>query len=261
MTSFASVPRALVRGIPATFSRATVAIAPSVPIDVDRARHQHGVYVSALRRLGVEVTELPVDDELPDCCFVEDCAVVAEENALITMPGATSRRPETQAVREALSRTQRVSSMDLPATLDGGDCMRVGRHIYVGASGRTNAAGIAKLRSVFEPRGLEVVSMAVGRHLHLKCVCSPLQGNRILLAEGTLDESAFSARGIEIVRVPAEEAYAANALCVGAKAVIMSAGFSAARRAVERTGLEVIAIETTEIAKADGALTCLSILH
>src|SRR5262249_11399391 len=133
---------AIVRDIPTTFACALCAAPPHTPIDVARARAQHAAYRTAL---GVPVTLIAADDTLPDCCFVEDTAVIAAGIALITRLGAPTRRAETAAVETALTGLVEVVTMEEPATLDGGDCMQVGNTIFVGRSARTNDAGIARL--------------------------------------------------------------------------------------------------------------------
>ncbi len=144
--------------------------------------------------------------------------------------------------------------------LDGGDCMRVGSRIYVGRSARTSEAGVARLRAVFGPRGFEVVPVAlpVGV-LHLKCVVSPLGEDRVLLAQEALDPSIFTGAGVGIVWVPADETYAANAVARGDRVVIAD-GFARTREALEAAGWTTIAVGNSEGSKADGSLTCMSII-
>jgi dimethylargininase len=247
---------ALVRPVPSSFADALCAVAPHEPIDIARARQQHAAYRTALAALGVNVTMLPAAHDLADSCFVEDTAVVAAGVALITRPGAPSRQAEPVATAEALRTRCDVVVMQPPATLDGGDCMRVGNTIFVGRSARTNAPGIARLADVFEPRGLRVVPIAMPNVLHLKCVCAPLGDDRITLADDSIPPDAF---GVDVVRVPAAESYAANVLCIGDR-VLVADGFPRTREALERAGLHTTALATTEFRKADGALTCLSIL-
>ena len=109
---------------------------------------QHAAYADLLRSLGLEVLELDPDPALPDCCFVEDVAIVLDEVALLAMPAPPSRRGEIAAVAEALARFRPLERTPVPATLEGGDVLRVGRRLFVGRSPRTNEAGIARLASV-----------------------------------------------------------------------------------------------------------------
>jgi dimethylargininase len=259
--------RALLRGVPDSFASALSAApreGPSAQIDVRLAREQHAAYRAALEASGAAVTQLPADERFPDGVFVEDTAVVAgppggggDRLALITRPGAPTRRGETEAVAAELARHLGLARVEAPATLDGGDCMRLGRTLYVGRSARTNAAGIARAEAVLAPRGFRIVSVDLPPGvLHLKCVCSPLGEGRVLLAEGTLPADLFDA---EIVWVPSEERYAANAVAIGGH-VIAAAEYPRTLAALAASGLRVHPVPTSEVRKADGSLTCQSIL-
>jgi dimethylargininase len=248
--------RALVRDIPDSFPQALCATAPGVPFDVALARTQHATYARALAACGVEVTRVAADEACPDCCFIEDTAIIIDGVALITQPGAPSRRGETGAVAAALAGHVEIAHMTGDATLDGGDCMRLGNTIYVAQSNRTNAAGIARLTEVF-PRMRVVTVWLPASILHLKCVCSPLGDDRILLAEGSLAPTAFDA---EAVRVPLEETYAANVVAIGPH-VLAADGFPRTHDALAKVGFTVHPVPTSEIRKADGSLTCQSLLY
>jgi dimethylargininase len=248
--------RAVVRGVPSTFDRALAAV--PAPIDVDRARAMHAAYRGALISLGVAPIDVDADDRYPDCVFVEDTAVVAGGVALITRPGAPERRGEVDAIATVLGAVFELATMTAPATLDGGDVMRVGQTIYVGRSARTNDAGIARLAAVFEPRGYRVVAIDLAADiLHLKCACAPLGDDRMLLARGTIPADRFDAK--RIVWVTEDEAYAANALAIG-DAALVADGFPRTRDALASAGFRTIAIDTTQARHADGALTCMSIV-
>ncbi len=210
--------------------------------------------------MGLSVVTLPAIEAHPDCCFVEDCALVVDGVALVTRPGAETRRGETSTFAAALahrSSLRRIEHTLAPATLDGGDCMRVGRQIFVGLSRRTNAEGVDRVRETFGPEGFSVVPVVLSDVLHLKCVCSPLGDRRILLAERSVSLATFD--GVEIVMVPEDETYAANCLFWNGKALIAS-GFPETLARLERAGIEVIALDTSEFRKADGSLTCLSLV-
>lgn len=248
--------RALVRPIADSFTRALSAQTPASPIDVALAREQHAAYVAALAAAGATVDTMAADEACPDGCFIEDTAVIVDGVALITQPGAPSRRGETSAVAAALARHVEIVRMTGDATLDGGDCMRVGDTIYVGRSARTNEDGIARLTDVFPRLRVVTVWLPAGV-LHLKCVCSPLGDDRILLAQRSLAPTTFDARVIEI---PADETYAANAVAVGSH-VIVAAGFPRAHDALTHAGFTLHAVPTSEVRKADGSLTCQSLLY
>jgi dimethylargininase len=215
---------AIVREVSSSFERALASVAPDPPIDVARARAQHAAYVAALRAAGAEVVVLPAEDALPDACFVEDCAVVAGGVALIARPGAASRRDEPPAVRAAIA-------------------------------ARMPVRDIARARAVFGEVGVEVIEVDVRGALHLKSACSPLGDETVLLAEGTLPQGTFGAA--RVLSVP--ELAAANAVVVGRHALV-PAGFASAARAATAAGLVPLAVDNSELRKADSALTCMSIL-
>ena len=243
------------RAIPSSFANALAAVQPDPPIDVALAREQHAAYCAALAGCGVAVELLPADEACPDCVFVEDTAVVAAAIALITRPGAASRRAEVEPIAHALAANHTIVRMVEPATLDGGDCMQVGDTIYVGRSARTNAAGIAQLAAAFPQ--LRVVALELPPHvLHLQCVCSPLGPDRILLAEGSLEPSLFRA---SIVAVPAAELYAANAVAVGLH-VVVADSYPRTHDVLARAGFTLHPVPVSEVRKADGSLTCQSIV-
>lgn len=248
---------AFVREVSTSFEEALSELPPDPPINVARAREEHALYVAALRVAGAEVVALPVADELPDACFVEDTAVVAGGLALITRPGAPSRREEPASVREALARYLPITTMTEPATLDGGDCMLLGRRLYVGRSARTNAEGVAQARAAFGPRGIEVIEVDVRGALHLKSMCSPLADDAVIMLEGAFARGVFG--GAREVIVPAAEGPASNLLVVGRHALVPM-GFPSAARAAAEAGLTPIEIDNRELRKADSALTCLSIV-
>ncbi len=250
--------RALTRHVPSSFASALSAMPPDPPINVALARQQHQVYCAALAECGATVTTLDSDERCPDSVFIEDTAVVVDQHALITRPGAPSRQPETDTVAPTLRAWLEVIAMTEPATLDGGDCMLVGRTMFVGRSARTNAAGIAQLALAFAPRGIEVVPVELPAGvLHLKCVCSPLGHDRVLLADASIDRAVF--RGFDIVTVPADETYAANAVAIGTH-VIVAAGFPRTHDALEMAGFTLHPVPFSEVRKADGSLTCQSIV-
>lgn len=245
--------RALIRDVSPAFADALSA--NPQPIDVALARQHHAAYRAALEACGATVLRVAGDAFHPDCCFVEDTAVVIGGRALITRPGAPSRRGETDAIEEALREAGfDIATMFEPATLDGGDCLRLGSTIYVGRSARTNAEGIAALAAAFPDMTVTALDLPPNV-LHLKCVVSPLDHERVLLADGTLAHAVFP----HAVIVPAAETYAANCVAIDGHAIVAD-GFPATREAIERAGLVVHLVPTSEVRKADGSLTCQSIL-
>lgn len=232
--------------------------APS--IDLMAALHQHKAYQKALESLGCQVIRLPMDDRFPDACFVEDTAVIIGDAALVTVPGAESRRGETAKIAWSLGNLAdgalALTQMEHPATLDGGDVLRLGDTFYVGLSARTNQAGLDALTSIAVPRGFRVVPVPVPDGiLHLKSHATALDAETLLCAPGWLTQ----ATGVRRIEVPADELYAANALAIG-KDVLVSAGHPRTADLIAAAGFNPILIASHEFGKAAGALTCLSIL-
>lgn len=248
---------AVTRAIPQNFASATVRSHKGA-IRVDLARRQHEDYVDALRALNVNVTVLSPCDSLPDSCFVEDTVVSYRGVAALTYSANVARRAESALNAPFFEKCfSELYEMAPPATADGGDCLFIGDTLYVGLSDRTNRDGAQFLRSVFSKLGVSVVEIEVRDELHLKCTCSYLGNNRLLLAEGSVDESRF--KGVDVVKIPREESYAGNVIAIQGK-VLMPRGFAHTRRRLLDAGFEVIELDTSEIAKADGSLTCLSVL-
>jgi dimethylargininase len=232
--------------------------APATPIDVPLAQRQHIAYRRALAECGVAITTLPADEACPDCVFVEDTAVIIKDVALITRPGAPARRAETPAIATALDAWCEIVQMEAPATLDGGDVMVVGDRVYIGLSARTNAEGAAVLAHTFQRQGFQIIDVPLPpRVLHLKCVVSPLGDDIVLLAEDSLDDELFE--GLDIVRAPFDETYAANAVAVD-RHVVCAEEFPGTRGRLEAAGFIVHPVPTTEVRKADGSLTCQSLV-
>ena len=224
-------------------------------IDIARASEQHAAYVRCLREFGLVVCELPADPALPDCVFVEDPAVVVDEVAVIALMGAESRRPEAEAMAEALAPFRRLCRMRAPATLDGGDVFRVGRTLFAGISQRTNREGIAQLTAAVAPYDYEVRPVEVRGCLHLKSGACHVGGETLLVNRDWVDVSAFA--GYDLIDV--EEPWAADVLAIG-DIVLMPDGFPKTRAVLERRGFAVRTIDVSELQKAEAGVTCMSVI-
>ncbi|MBA3463993.1 MAG: N(G),N(G)-dimethylarginine dimethylaminohydrolase [Deltaproteobacteria bacterium] len=246
--------RALVRKIPDSFTRALSAVGAASSIDPVLAREQHALYRAALRVDHEIVVE--ADEECPDCVFVEDTAVIVGSKAIITRPGAVTRRRETPPIADALAPYLDLVQMQEPATLDGGDVMYVNGKFYVARSARTNAEGIEMLRHWFGRDVVIPVGLPSGT-LHLKCVVSPIDQQTILLADENLSPHLFP--GVEILRVPREETYAANAVARSSH-VVCAAEYPRTIDLLDAAGHHPHPVPTTEVRKADGSLTCQSLV-
>jgi dimethylargininase len=248
---------AIVRSVSPSLARCELTYLEREPIDLGRAVAQHAAYVALLRGLGLDVVELPADDALPDACFVEDAAVVLDEAALVTMPGALSRRGELPAVAEALARFRHVERTELPATIEGGDVLRVGFTLFVGRSPRTNEDGVARLRAFAEPHGYSVVPVNVTGCLHLKSAVTALDDDRLLANTAWVDMRPFA--GFDVVEVPPEEPGAANVLRVDG-ALVAHSGFPRTIERIAALGCAPRLLDVSEFLKAEAALTCKSLL-
>lgn len=224
-------------------------------IDIGRAVEQHAAYVRCLRDLGLAVFELPADAVLPDCVFVEDPAVVVDEVAVIARMGAESRRPEAEAMAEALGRFRPLYRMEAPATLDGGDVFRVGRTLFAGISQRTNREGIAQLEAAVAPYGYEIRPVEVRGCLHLKSGACWVGGETLLVNREWVDVTPFA--GYDLIEV--EEPWASDVLAIG-KIVLMPDGFPKTRARLEREGFAVQTIDVSELQKAEAGVTCMSVI-
>src|SRR5262249_34167901 len=182
---------AIVRDVSPEIARCELTCLAREPIHYEKAARQHEAYAAALRAEGLEVVSLPGDPAYPDCCFVEDAAVVLDELAVITRPGAESRRGETRAIAEALAPHRKLVTLEAPAPLEGGGVLQVGRRLFVGLSARTNEAGVSGLRAAVGPVGYQVTPVGLHGCLHLKSAVTALDDRTLLANADWLDASPF----------------------------------------------------------------------
>jgi dimethylargininase len=227
------------------------------PINLARAAEQHDLYERALVALGCTIKRLPSLPDQPDSVFVEDTAVVLPEIAIIARPGAASRRLEVTSVANALKPHRPLIFIEPPGTLDGGDVLAIGSTIYVGESTRTNAAGIRQLADLSSAYGYAVRPAKVSGCLHLKSAVTQVAEDVILLNSAWVDSSSFGA--MHQIEVHPGEPFAANALWIG-EHVIYSGTYDETRRRLEEHGVNVYLVEADELEKAEGGVTCCSIL-
>ena len=226
-----------------------------VPVDVELARRQHRAYVEALAAHGWSVVPVGDGDPHPDGVFVEDTAVVVDDLAVITRPGAVERRSEVGATQEALTALGlQLARIPAPATLDGGDVLQVGRTIYVGRGGRTDAAGVRALRSLVAPLGRTVVPVALRGVLHLKSAVTALPDGTLLGLPDRVDPG-----GLPSLRTPPEEE-GAHVVPLGGDAVLVSASAPRTAAWLDDLGFEAVPVEVGEFEKLEGCVTCLSVL-
>lgn len=227
------------------------------PIDIDAADRQHEAYEDTLRRLGVDVISLPALPGAPDATFVEDTAIVLDELAVLTVPALQSRRLEVESIACALTPYRRVLRLVGDARLEGGDVMRVEQTLYVGLSRRTNSTGIDQLRTLLERHGYRVEPVPVDRALHLKTACTYVGDGMVLANPDWVDVSRIE--NVRIVPVDRAEPFGANAVLVGNTVVAAASAPRTAER-LRAAGRSVVQVDMSETEKAEGGLTCCSLL-
>lgn len=233
-----------------------IAVDPK-PIDVQLARKQHAEYVHALREANVRVEILEANENFPDACFIQDPAMVIRDVAVLNRMGASSRAGETDLVADILRARFETHALTAPATLEGGDVLNVGDTLFVGETERTNRAGIEQLRVLLEPRGISVRGIVVREFLHLLTAVTYIGHNTIVVHQDFAEHPNLKA--FTRVIVPREEAYCANTLGIG-KYVIVPAGFPKTNEKLRAEGFEVLPAPMSEFYKADGGVSCLSLI-
>lgn len=230
---------------------------PRRAIDYTRAVQQHDQYCGLLRTCGADVRVLDVNREFPDCVFVEDTAIVLDEVAVLASMGSESRRAEPAGIEPELRHYRRVHRIERPATIEGGDVLRVGRTLLVGFSSRTNQAGLEALASIVAPHDYRVLGVPIRDCLHLKSACTALPDQRLLINPAWV--KARDLPGFESVRVPEQEPWAADVLSVGGT-ICVTAAHPRTAEMIDKLGFKVQMTDLSEFAKAEGGVTCLSLL-
>jgi dimethylargininase len=248
---------ALTRAVPASIAACELTHVARAPIDLALARAQHAVYEHALAQAGCEVFRLPELPEHPDSVFVEDVAVVLDEIAIVTRPGALSRRGESESAAEALRAYRPLLALAAPATLDGGDVLVLDRTLFVGLSRRTNAAAVTQLRALLAPHAYQVEGVQVESALHLKTAVTRVAERELLVNPRWVDARHFPSW--EPIEIAASEPFAANALWVGG-ALIHAAAFPRTAERLRARGIAVTSVDASELAKAEGGVTCCALL-
>jgi dimethylargininase len=251
------MPIAITRRVSPSLAECELSFVARAPIDLERAQAQHREYCRALVVAGCSVIELAPEPDLPDAVFVEDTAVVVDELAVLTRPGAPSRRGEGATVAPVLERFRPLALLEAPATLDGGDVLRIGRTLYVGESARSNPEGHAQLRSLLAPFGYRVQGVPTRGCLHLKSAATLVADGVLLVQPQWVDADVFA--GCRVVTVDPDEEHAANALRID-DAVIYPKCFPRTRLRLEQAGVRVLEVDVSELQKAEGAVTCCSIV-
>ncbi len=248
---------AITREISPRFDECEITHIERTPIDLNLARAQHRVYVNALEELGCKVIELPAESDYPDSVFVEDTAFILPEVAIITRPGADSRKPETESITRILAPHISLVHVREPATVDGGDVLVLGKSIYVGLSTRSNQEAIDQLNKLLQEYGYTVTGVETRGCLHLKSAVTRVDEKTLLINSNWVDASHFA--GFDLIEVDPSESFAANCLPIG-DAIIFPLAFPKTRAELEERGYKVITVDVSELAKAEGAVTCCSLI-
>ena len=227
------------------------------PMDVKVAQAQHDSYVRALKELGCAVLELPAEADLPDSVFVEDTAVILPEVALITRPGADSRKPEIESIIPLLKHYRELVFIESPATVDGGDVLVVGKNIYVGMSTRSNQAAVDQMNHLLGNYGYKVQGVELHDCLHLKTAMTRVDDTTLLINRKWVDVENFES--YRLIDVDESEPFAGNCLPIG-DAIIFPVEFPKTGARLEAHGYKLKSVPADELAKAEGAVTCCSLI-
>jgi dimethylargininase len=248
---------AFLREVSPSLAACELSFLERAPLDVEHAREQHAHYAAELTALGCSIEWLAPLPANADAVFVEDTAVVLPEVAVITRLGVASRRGEVESVAASLVSHRPLRRIAAPGTLEGGDVVRIGRNLYVGASGRSNAAGIEQLRITLAPFGYRVASVAMRDCLHLKSACTFIPPDILVVNPAWVDPRVFDAR--TLVEVGQGEAFAANTLTVQG-VTLLSGAFPRTEERLREAGVTTRALDVSELQKAEAALTCMSLM-
>jgi dimethylargininase len=264
-----SITHALCRAVSPAMLDCELSFIDREPIDLDLANTQHNAYVHALRALGVEVVELPAEAAMPDSVFVEDTVLLFDELAVMTRPGAQSRRAEVASIEAAFSAYREIiARISEPGTLDGGDVLRIGKHVFVGLSQRSNQAAIDQLSAYITPFGYHVVAVPMHDCLHLKSSVTALSDNTVLINPDWVGVNYF--KNYRQIAVAKSEPHAANVVRIASTAstgsateselILMPSNFPETQALVQAAGFSVHTVDVSELQKAEGAVTCCSVL-
>ena len=248
---------AITRDVSPRFNECELTHIDRTPIDVQVAQSQHHEYVQALKELGCAVLELPAEKDLPDSVFVEDAAVVLPDVALITQPGADSRKPETESVAQALRPYRELVFIQSPGSVDGGDVLVLGKDIFVGLSTRSNQAAIDQMNQKLGKYGYRAQGVEMHDCLHLKTAVTRVDEKTLLINRKWVDVENFE--GFDLIDVDESEPFAANCLPVG-DSIIFPVAFPNTSAKLTTRGYKIKPVIVDELAKAEGAVTCCSLI-
>ena len=250
-----STPRALVRRPVDRLAEGLITHIDRRPVDVDLAHEQWLRYCAEMELAGWDLVLVPPEPECPDSVFVEDTVVMYRNVAVITRPGATSRRPETAAVEEVLEELgASMNRIVAPGLLDGGDVLKVGDTVFVGRGGRTNHEGVRQLRTILEPLGATVVAVPLTKVLHLKSAVTALPDGTVIGYPPLVDHPEIFPR---FLAVPEESG--AHVVLLGGGQLLMAADCPHTAELLTDLGYHPVPVDISELQKLEGCVTCLSV--
>ena len=252
---------AIIRPVSRSIDRCELTHLSREPIDYAAAVRQHADYEAALQRCGCDIVRIPAAHDMPDAVFVEDVAIVLDELAVMTRPGAVSRRNESPQVEAALARLRDVARIVEPGTLDGGDVLRVGKTFFVGRTTRSSDEGIEQLRARVSEFGYDVRAVDIRGCLHLKSAVTAVGEATLLGNSACVDRREFG--DVDWIEVDAREPSAANALRIGNQVIYPRAFVHTVdllRRHLEAHNITLDLVDASELAKAEGGVTCCSLI-
>ena len=225
----------------------------------DEAITQHKLYIEALKVCGLEVTVLEPCEEYPDSTFIEDVALITPHCAIITRPGAPTRRDEITKIDSVLrNEFLNIEVIEAPGTIEAGDVMMVGSHFYIGLSDRTNRSGAEQTIGILKKYGMTGSTVTLNEVLHLKTGLSYLENNKLVICGEFINDPIF--KDYDFIEIPKEESYAANCIWVNERVIIPS-GYPISNERISGSGFNVIEVDVSEFKKLDGGLSCLSLRY
>ncbi len=251
------MPIALTREVSPLLEKCELTHQSRVPIDIQRAKKQHMKYEEALEQMGFTIRRLTATPHLPDGVFVEDTAVVFPEFAIITRPGAESRRGETESMADVLKEYRELYYIREPGILDGGDVLKAGKTVYIGITSRTNESGIQQFKEIVTMFGYKVIPIPVTGCLHLKSGITVLEPHRLLINPDWIHPGYFADYSLEYVHH--HEPYGANVIRYQNFAICSDA-YPETQKLLKKSGYDVISIDQSELEKAEAGLTCCSVI-
>lgn len=253
----ASVLMALTRAVSPALGNCELTFREREPIDADEAVKQHEAYCDLLRRCGVTVITLPASASHPDCCFVEDAAIVVDELAIIAGMGVASRCGELPVIVTALAEYRELVHIGPRAKLEGGDVIRIGKNIFVGLSMRSDTAGVAELRRILQPFGYQITPVRTRGSLHLTTACGIVNDETLLVNPHWIDIEPL--KHFNLLHTPDDEPWSANTVRIG-DTVCLEQGAPRTLELVSKVHSQIETLAISEFRKAEGSLSCLSLL-